>query len=83
MLKRMKHSRYNEKIEEKNRHGLFFELLAGAAGVLVLYPSDNYYRPQKGEFKEDMRNLCSDFQEVGDDMRVIMREYESSDYCRH
>jgi len=57
------------------------ELLVGAANVLVIYPSDAYHTPRKGEFKEDMNNLRSDFREVGETMQIVMRKYESTDYC--
>ena len=66
----------------KNRHSIFSELLEGTRNVLVLYPSDDYHHPQKGEFNEDIKNLRSDFREVGEDMRLVLRKYESTNYCR-
>ena len=78
MWRKMKYFLY----EEKNRHNIFMELLAGAENVLVINPSDDYKHPRKGEFKEDMKNLDSDFREVGADMRLVMRKYGSTNYCR-
>ena len=43
--------------------------------VLVLYPENDYIRPDKSDFSRDAANLRSDFNHVARDLRKTTLKY--------
>ena len=50
--------------------------------VLVLYPENDYIRPDKSDFSRDAANLRSDFNHVASDIRKTTLKYGKQIYNR-
>jgi hypothetical protein len=57
-------------------------IVRGMMNVLVLYPDNDYIRPDKSDFSRDAANLRSDFNHVASDIRKTTLKYGKQIYNR-
>jgi hypothetical protein len=52
--------------------------LDGASNALVLWPDDDYVRPQRGDCFSDYYSLTQDMGQVAKDMRKALKKQKSA-----
>ena len=55
-------------------------IIDGMASVLVLYPENDYQRPDKLGFSQDAANLRADFNRVATDLRNTVLKHGENYY---